>query len=148
MSFFDRKEVRDILSYLKVIDNPHDEPALMRIINQPPRGIGDAAQKQLFDEATSRGKFLWEILPDALVIDGIDARTASAVAQFRRLIEQFRSQPPKTAIAQLIAQVLTKTAYRDLLVKQYPDPTERETRLASLEEIINAAANYDKKKRC
>jgi ATP-dependent DNA helicase UvrD/PcrA len=147
MSFFDRKEVRDILSYLKVIDNPHDEPSLMRIINQPPRGIGNAAQKRLYEEATSRGKFLWEILSDALVVDGVDTRTADAVAQFRRLIDQFRSLPPKTAVAQIVAQVIDKTAYRDALVKQYPDPTERETRLASLEEIVNAAANYDKNRR-
>ena len=149
MSFFDRKEVRDILSYLKVIDNPHDEPALMRIINQPARGIGNAAQKRLFEEATARGKFLWDVLPDALVIDGVDAKTAAAVAQFRRLIEELRDscgqedrRSPKSS-----QQVLDKTGYRDSLVKQYPDPAERESRLASLEEIINAAANYDKNSR-
>jgi len=147
MSFFDRKEVRDVLSYLKVIDNPHDEPAMMRIINQPPRGIGAAAQKRLYEEATSRGKFLWDVLPDALVIDGVDAKTAHAVAHFRGLIDAFRNLPPKTTVAQTVAHVLDKTAYRDVLVKQYPDPMERESRLASLEEIINAAANYDKARR-
>ena len=146
MSFFDRKEVRDILSYLKVIDNPHDEPSIMRIINQPPRGIGNAAQKRLYEEATSRGKFLWDVLPDALVIDGVDAKTAHSVAEFRRLIDEFRNQPAKTAVAQIVAMVLAKTAYRDSLAKLYPDPMERQTRLASLEEIVNAAANYDKKR--
>jgi DNA helicase-2/ATP-dependent DNA helicase PcrA len=145
MSFFDRKEVRDILSYLKVIDNPHDEPALARIINFPARGIGNAAQKRLLEEATSRGKFLWDVLPDALVIDGVDAKTASAVAQFRRLIEEFRNRDPKTALAQLVSLVIDKTNYRDALVKLYPDPTERESRFASLEEMVNAAASYEKK---
>jgi DNA helicase-2/ATP-dependent DNA helicase PcrA len=147
MSFFDRKEVRDVLSYLKVIDNPHDEPSLMRIINQPARGIGSTAQKRLYEEATARGKFLWDVLPDALVIDGVDAKTAHAVQEFRRLIEELRNPPPKTTVTQIVQMVLAKTAYRDSLVKLYPDPAERETRLASLEEIINAAANYDKKRR-
>lgn len=147
MSFFDRKEVRDILSYLKVIDNPHDEPSLMRIINQPARGIGNTAQKRLVEEATSRGKFLWDVLPDALVIDGVDAKTAAAVAQFRRLIEELSTLPDNFSVAQLVAKVIEKTSYRDSLVKLYPDPTERETRLASLEEIINAAASYDNNRR-
>src|SRR3954467_9288218 len=136
MSFFDRKEVRDILSYLKVIDNPHDEPAMMRIINQPARAIGNAAQKKLVEEAPTRGKFLWDVLPDALVIDGIDAKTAAAVAQFRRLMEELREHPPKVTVVQIAERVLAKTAYRDSLVKLYPDPAERESRLASLEEII------------
>lgn len=147
MSFFDRKEVRDILSYLKVIDNPHDEPALMRIINQPARGIGATAQKRLFEEATSRGKFLWDVLPDALVVDGVDARTSDAVGQFRRMIEQFREVSAKMSVAQTVQHVIEKTDYRAALAKAYPDPTERETRLASLEEIVNAAANFDKSRR-
>jgi DNA helicase-2/ATP-dependent DNA helicase PcrA len=147
MSFFDRKEVRDILSYLRVIDNPHDEPSLMRIINQPARGIGNAAQKRLLEEATTRGKFLWDVLPDALLIDGIEAKTAAAVGGFRRLIEELAVLPEKFSIAQLVAKVIDRTNYRDALVKLYPDPAERETRLASLEEIVNAAASYDNSRR-
>ncbi len=145
MSFFDRKEVRDILAYLRVIDNPHDEPSLMRIINQPPRGIGNAAQKRLLDEATSRGKFLWDVLPDALLIDGIDAKTA-AVTQFRRLIEELSATLEKSSsVAQLVVKVIDQTKYRDELTRQYTDPMERDTRLASLEEILNAAAAHPKK---
>jgi ATP-dependent DNA helicase UvrD/PcrA len=147
MSFFDRKEIRDVISYLKVIDNPHDEPALMRIINFPPRGIGSAAQKRLLEEAASHGKFLWDVLPDALAVDGVDAKTAQAVAQFRRLIEEFLGRDPRTSIAQLVSQVLEKTKYRDAILKLYPEPTEREARLASLEEIVNAAASYEKANR-
>jgi DNA helicase-2/ATP-dependent DNA helicase PcrA len=147
MSFFDRKEIRDLISYLKVIDNPHDEPALMRIINFPARGIGSAAQKRLLEKATAHGKFLWDVLPNALAVDGVDAKTAQAVAQFRRLIEEFRGRDSKTSIAQLVSQVLEKTKYRDALLKLYPEPTEREARLASLEEIVNAAANYEKSNR-
>jgi DNA helicase-2/ATP-dependent DNA helicase PcrA len=117
----------------------------MRIINQPPRGIGNAAQKRLFEEAAARGTVLWEVLPDAVVVDGVDARTAAAVAQFRRLIEQLREEAAKTSVARLVALVLEKTAYRDALAKLYPEPAERDARLASLEEIINAAASYDRK---
>jgi DNA helicase-2/ATP-dependent DNA helicase PcrA len=146
MSFFDRKEVRDILAYLKVIDNPHDEPALRRIINQPPRGIGDAAQKRLLDEATSHGKMLWDVLPNALAVDGVDAKTADAVKRFARMIDDFRGQFESLGVSQLIPHVLEKTAYHDSLAKLYPDPNERDSRLAALEEIVNAAAGYEKQR--
>jgi DNA helicase-2/ATP-dependent DNA helicase PcrA len=98
----------------------------------------------LLEEATSRGVHVWDVLPDALAIDSVDAKTAQAVAQFRGLMEEFRARDPKSNIAALVTKVLDKTRYRESLVKLYPDPTEREARLASLEEIVNAAAGYDK----
>jgi DNA helicase-2/ATP-dependent DNA helicase PcrA len=147
MSFFDRKEIRDLLSYLKVIDNPHDEPALRRIINTPPRGIGDTAQKRLVDEATREGKFLWDVLPNALAIDGVDAKTSDAVGRFLRLVDGFRTAAEKLSIPDLVAKVIDDTDYRELLHKLYPDPNECESRLNALEEIINAAASYEAGKR-
>jgi DNA helicase-2/ATP-dependent DNA helicase PcrA len=143
MSFFDRKEVRDILAYLKVIDNPHDELALRRIINQPPRGIGDAAQKRLLDEATARGTMLWNVLAEAIVVDGVDAKTADSVRRFVRLVEQFRARQAKIGIAELVSQVIVEISYRDSLARLYPDPMERESRLSALEEIVNAAGSYE-----
>ncbi len=147
MSFYDRKEVRDLLAYLRLLDHTHDEPALRRIINQPPRGIGDMAQKRLLAEATSQGKLLWDVLADSLAVDGIDAKTSDAVKRFVALIEKFRVARQKISIAQLIAQVIDETNYRDSLKKLYPDPAECESRLASLEEIINAAAGYEASRR-
>ena len=62
MSFYDRKEVRDVLAYLKVLAHPADEPSLMRIINVPARGIGQTTVKRLMEEAIRRGKPLWRVV--------------------------------------------------------------------------------------
>ena len=66
---------------------------------------------------------------------------------FAGSIDEFRNRDAKTGLAQLVSQVIDKTNYRDALVKLYPDATERESRLASLEEIVNAAASYEKNRR-
>jgi DNA helicase-2/ATP-dependent DNA helicase PcrA len=147
MSFFDRKEVRDLLAYLKVVENPQDEPALRRIINQPPRGIGDAAQKRLLDEATARGVVLWDVLADAGSIAGIDAKTSAATGRLRSLLTDLQGQQQRLSVAGLVEAVLKETHYRDALMKAYPEPLERESRLAALEEIVNAAASYERRGR-
>ena len=63
-SFYDRREVKDILAYLRVLDNPRDEPSLLRIINNPPRGIGKAAVTTLLGQAIEQGAPLWELLSE------------------------------------------------------------------------------------
>ena len=74
MSFYDRREVRDVLAYLKLIVNPDDEPSLLRVLNTPPRGIGDAARKRLVERAVERAKPLWQVLGEAHRLDGVSPR--------------------------------------------------------------------------
>ena len=90
MSFYDRKEVRDVLAYLKVLANPADESSLLRIINTPPRGIGQTTVKRLMEEAIQSGKPLWKILPLAGKQNGLSDAAKQAVERFHSLIERFR----------------------------------------------------------
>ena len=143
MSFFDRKEVRDLLAYLKVVENPHDEPALLRIINTPARGIGGSTVKQLLAAATARGGHIWDVLPVAGSAGMISPAAADAVEQFQALIESLAGASQRVALAELVSLVLKQTEYRRELERAYPDPNDREARLASLEEIVNAAANFE-----
>jgi len=143
MSFFDRKEVRDLLAYLKIIENPHDEPALLRIINTPPRSIGNATVKQLVDSATSQGGHVWDVLPLAGSNGLISPAATVAVEKFRELIGSLSVAAKELPLADLVRLVLKKTDYRRELERAYPDPNDRDARHASLEEIVNAAANYE-----
>jgi DNA helicase-2/ATP-dependent DNA helicase PcrA len=142
MSFFDRKEIRDLLAYLKVIENPRDEPALLRIINTPARNIGTSTVKQLVTTATSKGSTVWEVIPAASSA-GLNAGAVEAVKKFRHLIETLQQAKEKLSMAELVSEVIAQSGYRRELERQYPDPNDREARAASLEEIVNAAAEYE-----
>ena len=143
MSFFDRREVRDVLAYLRVIQNPADEPSLRRILNQPPRGISDAVRKQLADDAIAAGELMWAHLAHPA---GISGKATAAIARFRALIVELQQAAHGASMQQLVTELLARTGYRDELVRQYPDPQERESRFASLEEITNAAAAFDERR--
>jgi len=143
MSFFDRKEVRDLLAYLKIIENPQDEPALLRIINTPPRSIGSATVKQLVGAATSLGGHVWDVLPSAGSEGLISPAATIAVEKFYTLIKTLSVAAKEIPIADLVRLVLKQTDYRRELERAYPNPNDRDARHASLEEIVNAAANYE-----
>jgi DNA helicase-2/ATP-dependent DNA helicase PcrA len=142
MSFFDRKEVRDLLAYLKLIDHPADEASLLRIFNTPPRGIGNSTANQLVSAAVERGAPLWDVLPSAHVT-GISASAQTAVAQFVQLVNDLREIANRASLPALLEAVLDRTEYRREIERCYPEPTEREARNFSIEELVNAASSYD-----
>jgi DNA helicase-2/ATP-dependent DNA helicase PcrA len=142
MSFFDRKEIRDLLAYLKLIANPADEPSLLRIINTPPRGIGPGAVKQLLAAAVAQGQPLWDIL-SIPASRAVPAPANPAIERFTTLINDLRDLAQRSQLEKLVEAVFARTDYRNELERLYPDPAEREARLASIEELINTAANYN-----
>jgi DNA helicase-2/ATP-dependent DNA helicase PcrA len=139
MSFFDRKEVRDLLAYLKVVDNPADEPSLLRIVNTPPRGIGNSTIKQVLASAVSRGAPLWDELRAA---QSLAPAAAAGVGKLVRLIGELCELDQRVGVGKLVEAMVDRTEYRRELERLYPEPLERETRTASVEELINAAASY------
>jgi len=143
MSFFDRKEIRDLLAYLKLIDNPQDEMALLRIFNTPARGIGNSTVKKLVEMATSRGGHVWDLMAGAEIAQVLAPAAVQAVEKFHTLISQLGVAAKKISLGELVALVIKETGYSRELDRAYPDPNDREARAASLEEIVNAAANYE-----
>ncbi len=143
MSFFDRKEIRDLLAYLKLIDNTQDELSLLRILNTPARGIGNSTVKRLVDEATSKGGHVWDLLPSIASGSMLSPTASQAVSKFHSLISRLQSSAGNLPLADLVALVIKETEYHRELERAFPDPNDREARINSLEEIVNAAANYE-----
>ena len=154
MSFFDRKEVRDLLAYLKLLANPADEISLLRIINTPPRGISQGTIKRLLDEAIAKSQPMWSILPRAGDLGGLTHQAVEAVQKFRGLIERYHNQAKAAGQARagarhplvdLVKQLLQEIGYKQDLARQYPDAADQESRWASVEELVNALGSYSQR---
>jgi DNA helicase-2/ATP-dependent DNA helicase PcrA len=133
MSFYDRKEVRDVLAYLKTLVNPHDEVSMLRIINNPPRGIGQQTVRSLLDQAVKEGKPLWDVLGQA----GLPA-----VEKFRGLIDRFRRQAEHGPLVTVVRDLLGEIGYQRELQRLYPDQEDQQSRWTAVEEVVNALGTY------
>ncbi len=142
MSFFDRKEVRDVLAYLKLLANPRDEVSLLRVINTPPRGIGQTTVARLTQFAVAQARPVWDILPGAAKHGGIAPAATDAIKQFQSLIAAYRKRAKSEPLARLVAELIHQIGYRNELARLYPNPNDQESRWASVEELINAVGSY------
>jgi DNA helicase-2/ATP-dependent DNA helicase PcrA len=141
-SFYDRREVKDILSYLRLIANPADEVSLLRVINCPARGIGPTTVERLLEEAVSRGEPLWAVLRECLRHPALVPATPERVIGFVELIERYRQKAIQEPLPDLIRALIAEISYKSEIERLYKTPRDIEMRLAALEEIINAAASY------
>jgi DNA helicase-2/ATP-dependent DNA helicase PcrA len=140
VEFYNRKEIKDVLAYLRTIANPKDEVSLTRIINVPTRGIGDGSVKLMEAQAVATGTSLWETMRHAKQIAGLSTRAAGGVENFVRLIESLRAIAAAPPVRTIMEQVVQRSGMEAMLKKL--DPTG-ENELANVEELISAAAEYD-----
>lgn len=140
VEFYQRKEVKDILSYLRLCINPHDEVALERAINTPARGIGNTTMKKLEDWATHHSVTLFDAIRQVDEIPEITGKTAASIKRFFELISGLQ-QFPRSPVEDIIKRVIDKTNYFAFL--RECGETEAKDRIANVEELVNAAHEYD-----
>lgn len=145
LSFYDRREIRDLLAYLRFFSNPSDEVSLLRIINTPARGIGAGTIEALVGCAVQLGKPLWMALPEALATLELGSSLLERVEGFRRLVDGFRARLGSIPIAELIRNLLDAVQYRTEIERLHTGPGEAEARWQAIEELVNAAAQYDQR---
>lgn len=142
VNFYQRKEIKDVLSYLKVTANGVDDLAVERIINVPKRGIGATTVSRVKDYARINSLSMYDALKKAREIPGIGA-AAKKIAGFVEVIEGFRekNEDPQISIRDLIESVKTDTGYEEELRKD--DEIEAQTRIENIEELINKAVSFE-----
>ncbi|MDO4549863.1 MAG: UvrD-helicase domain-containing protein [Planctomycetia bacterium] len=147
-SFFDRKEVRDLLAYLRVIVNPKDEMSLLRIMNTPPRGIGQTSIIRMVENALANKLSLWEAVesPEFLQLQvKLNPKTLAAVQDFRGMINGLRKTAKKMPMDEFIRQMISIIDYRSEIERFAQKESEQQMRWNLVEELANSAASYMQK---
>jgi DNA helicase-2/ATP-dependent DNA helicase PcrA len=164
-SFFDRKEVRDLLAYFRWLDTPEDELALLRVINVPPRGMGATSIEKLLKKAVADSSNIWTVMNDKKTVGSLPSAAQAGIAKLRELHSEFSKRakalvgPDATnaeettsdseaskgndSLTKLVSDVIQMLKYRAEVERLYPDVDECQMRLSSIEEVINAVAEFE-----
>lgn len=140
VNFYARREIKDLLAYLKTIDNGRDDVAVRRIINVPKRGIGLTTINRIQESAIERGIGFYEALLAPGLIAGV-GRSATKLDSFAALIEYFKTLAEEMNITDLLQEVIEKTGYIESLENE--DKEEAKTRKENIDELISKAATYE-----
>ncbi len=140
LRFYERKEIKDILAYLRLVANPSDDISLRRVLNVPRRGIGETALARADLIVRERGGSLGEALADPVLLAGL-GRTATAIQGFFAMIERWRRQQETMPVTALVEAILEETGYRSLLESE--PRVESETRLENIKEFLGVTREYD-----
>ncbi|MGB5712686.1 MAG: 3'-5' exonuclease, partial [Waterburya sp.] len=140
LKFYDRKEIKDAIAYLRIIVNPEDTVSLLRIINTPRRGIGKTTMNRLMDASGQMGIPLWEIVNDETSVNTMGGRAAKALNQFARMIQETKDQLENLTAGEVLNHIIEQTGYVTELQQQGTD--EADNRIANIYELHNAVQQF------
>ena len=144
LEFFKRREIRDVVAWLRLLRNPRDDEALLRVVNVPPRGVGRQSLDRLAAWAEDHGATRLEAVAQAAAIPGMPKRAATACAAFARLVAELTATAGReSSVAGLLEAVLDRTGYRTMLADEQDDDEEGQDRLSNVEELLTAARQFD-----
>lgn len=141
LKFYDRKEIKDVMAYLKLINNPLDDISLRRIINVPKRSIGDATVGKIQEFANNVEECLYSTLLDIETVPGLTSRNISSINKFTSLVNNFIRKKDEVLVSELIENILDETGYLSEL-KNSKD-IEDQSRVENLKELVSAAVQFE-----
>ena len=140
VKFYDRKEIRDVMAYLKLLYNPYDTLSLLRIINVPKRGIGQTTVNKLQDYANAQGISLFEVITNAAAVPGLSPRFIAKLEEMSGILFDLMAEADTVPVEQLIDDVMHKTGYlEELMAERTP---QSESRAENLKELISVAQDF------
>ena len=145
VSFYGRKEVKDILAYLRIIVNPADDQAVRRVLNVPTRGIGDHAMETIEAYGAERGRPLFEILREVEHDQTLSLRAREGASRFVHIVDDLALQAKTKPLAEVVNSLLSAIQYRDYVKRS--DERDFRTGLEIVEEFVSACVRFDEEKR-
>lgn len=143
VKFYDRKEIKDVLAYAKVLVNPMDTVSLLRIINTPRRALGETAQQALVNAANAAGTSLYTALKSAAFIENLKPTARRGAKEFVDLIEGLTLEMQMSSPSEILTKVLELSGYQKSIEAELEKDPEAASRIGNLNELINAVKEYE-----
>jgi DNA helicase-2/ATP-dependent DNA helicase PcrA len=145
MKFYDRKEIKDVIAYLRAINNPADTVSLLRVINTPRRGIGKSTVDALINASQQLGTTLWEILSDETSVNTLTGRAAKSVTGFTSMMKKWQEKTTQVPASEVLEGILEDSGYLRDLMDQGTD--EADNRISNVKELYNAVSQFQDENR-
>jgi len=139
--FYERKEVKDVMAYLRVIHNPADSVSLRRIINVPTRGIGATTLSAIDEEMLLSGRSFWTVLQDIGSLSTVQARTRGRLAEFATMLAVLRNERGTRSLTELTQEVIDRSGYKKALEEERT--LEAESRLENVGELLSVTKEFE-----